>query len=187
MNSLRKLILVRHSVPEKIVGVPAKDWHLSTEGQQKAQLLAKSLVNYQPTIIAASTEPKAIETAQFIAEKFGKSVEVFKGLEECDRSNIGYLEEKKYLETIAAFFASPNKLVIGQETATQALQRFHKALENIISQTSNGDVNGDVVIVSHGIIITLFTTNFNGKEPFQFWQKLELPMVIILPLSYLNH
>ncbi|MEH2082100.1 MAG: histidine phosphatase family protein [Nostoc sp.] len=81
------------------------------------------------------------------------------------------------METIAAFFASPNKLVIGQETVTQALQRFQKALENIIAQTSNGNV----VIVLHGIIITLFTTNFNGKEPFQFWQKLELPMVIILP------
>ncbi|MEH1920566.1 histidine phosphatase family protein [Nostoc sp.] len=177
-ENVQKLILVRHSLPEKIVGVPAKEWHLSAEGRYRSHLLAQKLANYQPAIIATSTEPKAIETAQIIAQKFDKSVEVVGGLHEHDRSNLSFVEEKKFIETLAAFFATPDELVMGLETATQAYQRFQQAVENIIAKTPNGDV----IIVTHGTVMTLFIANFTAEEPFHFWQQLENPMAIVLPL-----
>ncbi|MEH1963937.1 MAG: histidine phosphatase family protein [Nostoc sp.] len=181
-ENVQRLILVRHSLPEKIVGVPAREWHLSAEGQQRSHLLAQKLANYQPAIIAASTEPKAIETAQIIAQQFDKSVEVMEGLHEHNRSDLSFVEEKKFIETLAAFFAKPDELVMGLETATQAYQRFQQAVENIIAKTPNGDV----IIVTHGTVMTLFIAAFTGKEAFQFWQQIEHPMGIVLPLPDLK-
>ncbi len=140
------------------------------------------LADFHPGIIAASTEPKAIETAQIIAQKFNQPVEVFGGLQECDRTNFGFVEEKKFFETLEAFFATPDKLVMGLETATRAFQRFQQAVENIIAKTPDGDV----MIVSHGTVITLFIAGCTSQEPFAFWQQLGQPMAIALPLPNLN-
>jgi broad specificity phosphatase PhoE len=179
---VQRLILVRHSLPEKILDVPAKEWPLSAEGQQRCHLLADKLADFQPEIIAASTEPKAIETAQIIAQKFNKPVEIFAGLNEHDRSNFGFVEEKKFSETLEAFFATPDKLVMGLETATRAFQRFQQAIKNILAKTPDGDV----MIVSHGTVMTLFIADCTGQEPFPFWRQLEQPMAIVLPLPELN-
>ncbi len=181
-NSVQRLILVRHSLPEKIAGVPARQWHLSAEGRQRCQWLAQKLANYQPATIVASTELKAIETAQIIGQQFDKSVEVVEGLHEHDRSNVNFLEEKEFVETLAAFFVKPDELVMGLETATQAHQRFQQAVKNVIAKTPIGDV----MIVTHGTVITLFVADCTGKEPFQFWQQLEHPMVLVLPLPDLK-
>lgn len=179
---MQRLILVRHSLPEKIVDVPAREWSLSAEGKQRSHVLADKLADFQPGIIAASTEPKAIETAQIIAQKFNKPVEIFAGLNEHDRSNFGFVQEKKFLETLEAFFATPDKLVMGLETATEAFKRFQQAVENIIAKTPDGDV----MIVSHGTVMTLFIASCTNQAAFQFWRQLEQPMAIALPLPELN-
>jgi broad specificity phosphatase PhoE len=179
---VQRLILVRHSLPEKIEHIPAKEWRLSLEGQQRCHLLADKLVNFQPGIIATSREPKAIETAQIIAQKFNLAVEIVEGLHECDRSNFGFVEEKKFFETLEAFFATPDKLVMGLETATTAFQRFQQTIKNILAKTPDGDV----MIVSHGTVMTLFVADCTGQEPFPFWRQLEQPMAIALPLPELN-
>ncbi|MBD2516164.1 histidine phosphatase family protein [Nostoc sp. FACHB-973] len=179
---MQRLILVRHSLPEKIESIPAREWALSSEGRQRCHLLADKLADFQPGIIAASSEPKAIETAQIIAQKFNQPVEVVEGLQECDRTNFGFVEEKKFFETLEAFFATPDKLVMGLETATQAHQRFLEAVENIIAKTPHGDV----MIVAHGTVMTLFVAGCTGTEPFQFWRQLGQPMAIVLLLPDFN-
>ncbi|BAY77577.1 hypothetical protein NIES25_40440 [Nostoc linckia NIES-25] len=179
---MQRLILVRHSLPEKIEHLPAKEWCLSLEGQQRCHLLADKLVDFQPGIIASSREPKAIETAQIIAQKFNVAVEIVEGLHECDRTNFGFVEEKKFFETLEAFFATPDKLVMGLETATRAFQRFQEAIKNLLAKTPDGDV----MIVSHGTVMTLFVAGCTGQEPFPFWRQLGQPMAIVLPLPELN-
>ncbi|MFN6563490.1 MAG: histidine phosphatase family protein [Nostoc sp. ChiSLP01] len=179
---MQRLILVRHSLPKKIEHIPAKEWRLSLEGQEGCHLLADKLADFQPGIIATSREPKAIETAQIIAQKFNMAVEIVEGLHEHDRSNFGFVEEKKFFETLEAFFATPDKLVMGLETANQAHQRFQQAIKNILAKTPNGDA----IVVSHGTVMTLFVAGCTGKDAFPFWRQLGQPMAIALPLPELN-
>ncbi len=181
-NSVQRLILVRHLLPEKIAKLPARDWPLSAEGRERSELLAQRLANFQPSTITASNELKAIETAQIIAQKFNQSVEVFAELNEHNRSNLSFIEEKKFIEILTAFFTTLDELVMGLKTATQAHQRFQQAVENIIAKTPTGDV----MIVSHGTVMTLFIAAFTGKQPFHFWQELEHPMAIVLALPNLK-
>jgi broad specificity phosphatase PhoE len=40
----------------------------------------------------------------------------------------------------------------------------------------------NIVVVSHGTVITLFVEKFNGIDPFSFWKKLDLPSFVVLSL-----
>jgi broad specificity phosphatase PhoE len=57
-SSLRRLILIRHSVPDIVQGVPASQWHLSAEGRRRCEVLAGLLAPYEPAMIVTSLEPK---------------------------------------------------------------------------------------------------------------------------------
>ena len=48
------LILVKHSLPEIVENVPAREWKLSAEGQARCKKLAISLAKFQPDQIISS-------------------------------------------------------------------------------------------------------------------------------------
>jgi broad specificity phosphatase PhoE len=179
---MRKLILVRHSVPEQQPDVPAKKWQLSEEGRRRCQGLAERLVALEPSHFIASTEPKAIETAKLLAAPFARPVEIVPGLHEHDRGGTGYLGEQAFQAAIKAFFEQPDKLVFGRETGEAAYQRFRLAVEAVLAQS----LDGNPVIVAHGTVISLFVARCAKIEALAFWQKLKMPMAIVLSLPDLN-
>ncbi len=61
-----KLILIKHSLPEMVPGLPANRWHLSEAGRLRCQALAEQIAPYCPDVIVASMEPKAAETAELV-------------------------------------------------------------------------------------------------------------------------
>ena len=65
----KHLILVKHSLPEIVENVPAREWKLSDEGRVRAQRLAERINHYRPEVIVSSIESKAKETAEIIARK----------------------------------------------------------------------------------------------------------------------
>ena len=178
---MKNLILVKHSIPEMISTVPAKAWRLSQLGQIRCVALAEKLEPFSPDVIISSTEPKAIETAQLVAQKLDKPFRIASGLQEHDRTNVGWLAKEQFESKVKAFFDIPDSLVFGGETAHQALARFSKALSSI--EMEYPDKN--IVIVAHGTVITLFINQINPIEMFSFWSKLELPSFVVLSLP--NH
>ena len=173
---MRKLILVKHSAPAIIPTVPAREWHLSDEGRTKAVTLAGQLAAYHPGAIITSTEPKAIETGQMVAERLGIPVETVEDLHEHERSQAGFTGNEEFQASVARFFASPEQLVFGSETADAAHRRFAQAVENVLA----AHPEGNVVIVAHGTVITLFVTRLSGQDAFPFWKSLGLPSYVEL-------
>lgn len=41
---------------------------------------------------------------------------------------------------------------------------------------------GNIIIVAHGTVITLFVSRRAGLEPFPFWKRLALPSFVVLSL-----
>src|SRR5688572_24025934 len=115
-----RLILVKHSVPEMIPDEPASTWRLSQTGQERCAALAAMLGVYQPDHIVASREPKAIETASIIAAVLHKRHTVTEGLHEHDRTGVAWLGADEFEARVARFFAQPDQVVFGQETANAA-------------------------------------------------------------------
>jgi broad specificity phosphatase PhoE len=172
------LILVRHSLPEILPDVDARNWPLSAEGRSRCHALAAQLAPYPPTRFISSDEPKAIETAEIVAAQFNQANTVAAGLHEHDRRNTPYLTNKPAFEAaIAEFFEKPDQLVYGNETADQALSRFTAAIEKACKASE-----GNIVVVSHGTVITLFVAAHNAIQPFAFWKNFAMPAIVVLNL-----
>jgi len=92
----RELVLVRHSLPEMVASVPASQWQLSDEGCRRCEPLAQWLAAYDLAAVITSTEPRAVETGQIVAEALRLPLETAPGLHERERGvvkSIGSREE----------------------------------------------------------------------------------------------
>jgi broad specificity phosphatase PhoE len=178
MSDTRYLLLVRHSAPEVVPGVPAREWRLSAEGRSRCGPLAERLATYAPTAIVASVEPKARETAELVAAPLDLSVETAVGLHEHERDGAGYLGRDAFEAAMRAFFARPGELVLGRETAAQAVTRFSAEVVRVLS----GRRAGNVAIVTHGTVLSLFVAQRAGVAPYPFWRSLALPALVALQL-----
>lgn len=181
----RHLILVKHAAPVIIPGVPAARWTLGPAGRARCAALAQRLAGYKIAAIAASDEPKARETAELLAAglAFPAPPHLDHELHEHERSAADFYPAPGDFErAVRALFARPDELVFGQETASAARTRFTAAVRRHLSATPSGDL----AIVAHGTVITLFVAAHATIEPFAFWQRLGLPSFVVLALPELR-
>ncbi len=176
----RLLILGKHSLPEIEPDVPANKWRLGDEGRNRCMALADRLAPYHPSAVVTSQEPKAVETGAMLALRLNLPVRSAPGLHEHDRRDVGFLEDAAFAKRVAHFFARRNELVFGWETGNQAQQRFTGAINQVLSDRSDGNP----VIVPHGTVISLFVAAHADVEPFDLWQRLGLPSFVVLRLPH---
>jgi broad specificity phosphatase PhoE len=180
---VRKLILVRHSAPEIVPDLPASQWRLSDVGRRRCRKLAEQLAAHNPSVIVTSLEPKALETGRLVTDTLGIPLETAADLHEHDRSNVQFLGNRgQFQAQVASLFEHPGTLVFGCETADQAHQRFAHGIANVIEQHPSGNL----AVVTHGTVLTLFVTRATGLDPIPFWKRLGLPSFVVLSLPELH-
>jgi len=177
------LILVKHSAPNILTSVPAPSWHLSLTGIARCAALADRLHGFRTRSIASSVEPKAVETATLVGERLGLSVDLVEGLQEHDRRDTRLLGADQFEGAMRSLFAHPHDLVFGQETATAALRRFDAAIGDLLASRGSAE---DVIVVSHGTVISLFVAVHTGTDGFALWSRLGLPSLVVLRRSDLS-
>ncbi len=178
---MQRLLLIKHALPELDSSRPAADWHLSERGRALSELLARKLAAYSLDVIVSSVEPKAIETAQIVAQRLNKPHEIAAGLHEHDRRNVPFLSRVEIDARVAEFFAKPRELVLGSETADQAHARFADAIARVLEKLPQKNI----AVVAHGTVITLFVAR-KIEMPFEFWKRLGLPSIVVLSLPDLQ-
>ena len=176
---MKALILVKHSLPDIVEALPARQWTLSEDGRSRARKLAQMLLLYEPELIVSSVEPKARETASILAETLGLAVHLVEGLHEHDRSSTPYSSREVFQQLIQDFFRNPERLVFGSETAAQSLVRFQEAVESVRKSYKDKIV----MVVSHGTVISLFVSWLTGCDGFVLWQQLGLPSFVVLDMQ----
>jgi broad specificity phosphatase PhoE len=175
MMAENKLLLIRHSMPEVRSDIPSTQWALSEGGCQRCISLSEKLRPYRPGTVVTSTERKAIETGDVIAQVLSIPVNTAAGLHEHDRKDIGLLSQENFEAMQRLFFAQPFSRIFGKETAQQALQRFSGALTGVLENYPSGTL----AIVSHATVITLWVTGLIGGDPFAFWKRLGMPAYVV--------
>lgn len=174
---MSKLILVKHARPVLVSGKPPNSWLLSAEGRKSCAALAERLREHQPDIIITSSEPKANETGLLVSEALGIPFETAPGLHEHERSATPIIGDTAEWEALVEdFFARPDELVFGDETATQARERFSNAMSVVLDQHPDETL----AIVCHGTVISLYTAQVAEIDPFPLWQRLGLPSYVVL-------
>lgn len=178
------LILVRHTAVSPNPNIPAAEWPVSPTGRQTARVFSKKIKPYQPAAIFTSSQPKAYETGAIIAAELNLEVKSVQNIQEHDRRNVPFFENKAAFEAkVSAFFDQPHQLVFGNETAVQALTRFQQAIDTLLTQFPTETI----IVVTHGTVMSLFVKHHNPEvDLMTFWRELALPDMIVLQRPSLN-
>ena len=170
-----RLVLVRHSLPEIRRNVPASDWTLGRVGRRRATMLASRLRSLSPKLIWSSNEPKAVQTAEIVAESFGVLVRIRDGLEEHHRGNVPLMSKEQFSAKVEEFLCNPDQLVLGTKTAVQARDRMVTAINEVVKAG-----HSDSIVVTHGTVMTLYMAAVAGVRSLCFWRQLGLPSFVAL-------
>ena len=174
----RSLVLVKHAMPFVESHAPPSSWRLSEEGRKQSLALAERLEGYALERVVTSEEPKAAESAEIVAERLGLAWSVAPELHEHDRTGAAFGTQKEFESIARTFFENPDSLVWGNETAERARARFTGGVRAVLEKHPEGNL----ALVAHGTVITLFLTHHEDVNPHEFWLRLGLPSYCVLSL-----
>jgi broad specificity phosphatase PhoE len=168
-----QLYLVRHAAVTLRENRPSAEWHLSPEGRAAADALAGDRSWVDLRSLYASTEPKAIATAQRIACRYDLPVYIEHDLREVERPWAG----DGYRELVRRYFAG--ETVGGWERRDAALARIQRCVADVVGAAADQNVG----IVSHGLVLTLFLSDLlaiDGDAAYEQWAAIAFPDVAVV-------
>lgn len=158
---MKPVILFRHGPPRIRPDVPAAEWELSSEGAGAVRRLATALPP-GTTVVISSDEPKAVATAEAIADTIGASLGTDPRLREVGRPHAW---DPSYRQTALAYLGGA--VPPGWERPTLVADRMRRAVAGLPA---------GCVVVGHGIAITLLVASMiDGVDAQAFWADLALP------------
>lgn len=156
----RSVYFVTH--PHVVISrdVPVPQWPLSQLGRAR---MTRGLA--QPwlrgvTSIFSSTERKAIDGAQIMADHLRLSFTQIPELAENDRSSTGFLPPDEFEAVADEFFAKPTISVRGWERAVDAQSRVVCVVARMIAADETA---GSIAIVAHGAVGALLFCQLSGN------------------------
>ena len=149
---------LRHGKTKVDSRTPVSKWVLSEVGEEQAQRLADEDTFKDIDIIISSTETKAFQTAKPTADKLGKEILRIEELSELDRDKGQFMDPEKYEEAVKECLSNPDQSVNNWESASHALERFTKKVEEIDSQYEDKKI----LIVGHGFTINAYFAKLLG-------------------------
>ena len=172
----RRFILIKHASPLVDPNRSSEKWKLSEKGRMSCIPLAAALKPYDLSVLVASEEPKARETAEELAKLLNVPVETAPDLHEHDRSNVPHLRSGEFISHMELMFRRPSERVLGRESADEARERFERAVAAVLEKHPTGNVG----VVTHGTVIALMAANHSAKQPFSLWREMGLPSFLVV-------
>ncbi len=181
------LVLVRHARSLPVPGLAPSSWPLVAGAMEATAALGMALASVTLErggggaidLVVSSHEVKAVATARSLAHSLGTVAITAPGLEEHRRPDAGLLEQSEFEATMRRFFASPEALVFGDETASEARERFRTAI--LALRRERPDSRS--AIVTHGTVMTLLLAAPNSLEPYALWRSLRMPEAVVVRSS----
>ena len=178
-DGARTVILVRHATTEPVAGVESAEWRLAESSVRECRALAEELRRFGPARIVTSDHHKAQATGALLARHLDLPCEVAAGLAEHDRTGVPFIEDPgEFLATLRRVFERPDEVVLGRETANEALERFRGAVRREVERRPDERL----VLVGHATVMALLVASHNDLEPFEFWNSIEMPEALVLEL-----
>ncbi|MBN9333926.1 histidine phosphatase family protein [Devosia sp.] len=172
---MKTIVLIRHAAPTVVEDAASNGWVLSDGGRKAAMALASRLLGFGFAELLSSPEPKAMQTAQILADRIGSQTHIDVRLREHDRRSVGFLEREIFEARIASIFDRPEEVTYGDESADAVHVRFSAAIDDAMSRSS-----GSVAAVTHGTAMTIYVSRLVGIVPMPFWTKLAMPAAIVI-------
>lgn len=178
---MSNLILIRHSITKQQPDVDSHLWQLTAEGRSRCQNLAEQLQPYNIDRIFTSEEAKTILTGQLVANVLKIPCESASDLQEQSRSTAPYFADVQVFRAkIRAAMAEPDKLLFGEESFTDALQRFTQQIDSLLKQYPDDTL----AIVTHGTVLALYLAHLSGQNAYVLWESLSMPTYVVISLPH---
>lgn len=155
-----KITYITHPDVVKDPDLPVPQWPLSDVGKRRMRGFLANRFIQDLTVLFCSTEQKAIDGAEILAQNLGLVAGVREGLGENDRSSTGYLKEDGFWPHVREFFAQPDISVKGWEPAAVAQARIVDAVRDV---TSGQPSDAHIGIVAHGGVGALLYVSLLGE------------------------
>ncbi len=173
----RNIYLIRHGKPAYPQNISycigQTDLPLSPLGQMQAVLLAAKLASPALRGIYSSPLSRARETASILAAECALPVQIIPALRERSMGEWDGLPFSLIRSTWPDIYAErgsdPDFPIPGAESLPASLQRFHTALQYIISSSE-----GDIAIVSHTDVISSFAFAYAKAQNLPVKQRSQL-------------
>ena len=165
------LYFLRHAETQEDESIPVRDWIITKAGIDLTRELAKAEAFSEIHGIIHSSEGKARQTAEIFAEGLDVQMYQLSGLDELSREHEGALTYEEYRDRVRKTVSNPEKNVLGWESGASALKRFEDAVRKIDIMFHRKNV----LIVSHGIVLTLFFCKLKKFEAIAYerWSQLK--------------
>jgi len=149
---------------------------LTEQGKQDAKALVQMLRDIEVDHILASPYKRAVDTIMPLAEKLNLGIQRIEGLKERVLSN---QPMDDWLVKLEQTFVDKDIAFEGGESSREALSRVLQVIEVVLD---NEEMN-QVVLVSHGNLLSLLINHYNPAFGFQEWAKMRNPDLFILELE----
>ena len=149
---------LRHFQTEVDPETPVSKWELSEEGKEEMQRFIQE-TSFDCGTVYTSTEPKAVETAERLAEENDLEIVRTDLLREVDRSEEGFVEDHdRYVELAEGYLRG------GDEADWEDQEKVRKRFNEFIRMAESGSL-----VVTHGLFLSL---NIPDGDSVVFWHEL---------------
>lgn len=166
-----ELLLIRHGLPERVIGEAPVDPPLTAEGQAQAAALAAWLDRAAPDALLSSPMARARETARPLADRFGLELKVDDDLAEFDRGAAAYIPIEEIKGT-----DHPHWKQLIDDWVGPAGEAKRRAFQTTVVAAVEGAVRdrlgsaSRLAIVCHGGVINAYLSNLLGLDRMLFFE-----------------
>jgi len=171
------LVLIRHSKSLIDPNIPINKWGLSSEGVKLAEKLNKIPQVKSLDVLYSSLQPKALETAALATKDTRIEIKTDDRLTESTSFTNKFISPELLEQNTIKYYSNMNVGFNGGESFEQSLVRFNLAMEDITKAEAD---KKSVGIVSHGNILTAFTSQFVNKGTYELHESMGYPDIAVL-------
>jgi broad specificity phosphatase PhoE len=172
------LHLVRHGQPDVQRLLPAHEWRLAEQARGEMLALRESGALPASASWSSSPEPKAVETARFLADGEIVTVHAFR---EQIRSGNWLESEAEYRNAVRTAFEHPQSPALpGWEPLDRTRERVTSAVLHLVANASRPQL----IAVGHGTAWTVLVSQLTGSAPdLDAWESMLMPDHCVLDLT----
>lgn len=169
-----KITFIRHSKTLQEPEVYNPLWQLNEVGTERAIELSKTKEIKDLDLIYSSGQTKAIQTMLYLAKDNHLKMHVDDDFTEITSITNKYIED--FETALYELHTGVVERINDGETSIEARDRFNNALDRLV--LNHPDAN-NIGIVSHGNILSVFSSQYIDKSSYEIHKTLKMPDVAI--------
>ncbi|NIK74948.1 2,3-bisphosphoglycerate-dependent phosphoglycerate mutase [Paenibacillus castaneae] len=178
---LTHIYMVRHAESEFVFG-NERSRGLTPEGVAEARKVAVLLDDIEVHYMASSTYARAVQTIQYLSESKNIDIIEYENLRERAIKGLDYKAPwEELLAAIKRSFEDLDYALAGGESTREAQNRAIPIIDKLLE-----DYRGkNVVIGTHGNIMTIIMNYYDNRMGYEFWDSTSKPD--IYKMAFMNN